>query len=890
MFVGYCFKRRIGLCQYYLILSNVLLQYYAIKCKRAVKIATVLILVCKQLTYAQGNAVRSGTSKIDTLQSRLQDSTLLPKDTLNYTVAQSDLKAEVIYEAQDSIIYDAEKKIFLLYSKGKILYDDLDLQASEISFNTDSSTLEAYHAGAVTDTTELPVFKQGEQVFTFDSLRFNFKSQRALVQEAHTKYGEGYITSEQVKRNQDQSIYGLKSIYSTCELDTPHFGIYAQKIKVIPNVVGISGPARLYIESIPTPVILPFALYPLSKGQKAGFILPTYGFEVNRGFGLRSGGYYFPINDYVDLKLLGDIYTYGSWRFGSVSTYTKKYSYGGSLEASVSNNKIESEQFQDNAANRTFSVVWSHRIDPRKLRNANFNAMVRITSSNNNKFNFNQNVNNYLENKYGSSITYSKTWTGKPYNLTLSASHNQDNSTRLFEIRLPEVVFTASGLTPFARKIIIGKQRWYEKININYNSRAINNIEFYDTAFSLARVRMNDFKNGIEHKLSTSYNVSILKYFNFGMNASYNEFWYSKKTQRNYNSNSKRIDTVMNNGFYTARDFRLGASLSTTIYGTKLFKKGTVRGLRHTMVPSLSFGYNPDFTASPFNSFYQAFLDSTTTMRNLSYYEGAIIGRPTATKSGNIGFSVRNSIQAKIRDSKDTSNPIKKVTILDNLNFNINYDLAADSFALSELTYNYSTSLLKGKLNVNGRGSWDPYGWDYENRRRDKTLAISSMGKLARFRQFEMNLGTSFRSLQKSGDAIAQPTSDIQRSMGSSLYNYYDFTIPWDVTIDAQFRMSNDLSADGLRDSMRYNPTVRFGGNVTLTENWKLGANTGYDFKNKQINLSEIRLSRDLHCWEMSIIVIPFGGARSYNFALAPKSSMLHDLRVTRQKSFWDYR
>jgi hypothetical protein len=842
-------------------------------------------LVSKQLTYAQGNQNaqlgnkdRKGTS----------DSIVVKADTVNYKIASSDLKSAVKYEAIDSIVYDAESKMFYLYNNGKIAYDDLNLTASEIQFNTDSNLLMAYHVGAITDTTEMPIFTQGEQLFNFDTLQYNFKSQRALVQEAHTKYGEGFITSERVKRNADQSIYGIKSIYSTCELDTPHFGIYANKIKVIPNVVGISGPARLYIESIPTPIVLPFAIYPLTKGQKAGFILPQYGFEFNRGFGLRSGGYYFPINDYVDLKILGDIYTYGSWRFGGVSTYTKKYNYSGSVEVSISDNKLESEQFSRNAANRTFSVNWQHRIDPKKLNNANFSASVRVTSSNNNKFNFNQNINNFLENKYGSSITYSKTWPGKPYNLTISANHNQDNNTRRFEIRLPEVQFSANGITPFARKIIIGKQRWYEKINVNYSARGVNTLEFYDTAFSIARLKLNDFKNGLQHTLSSSYNTTVLKYFNFGVTANYNEYWYSKRQRREYDDVINRIDTTITNNFFAARDYGFSSSLTTTIYGTKMFKRGKIRGIRHTMIPSIDFRYNPDFSKSPFNSYYTTFLDTTGISRNLSYYEGSIIGRPGSGRNGSIGFNLRNTVAAKILNIKDTANSIKKISILDNFGISTSYNLAADSFQLAPLSYNWSTSLLGGKLNLRGSGSWSWYGWDYENRRESKELAWQRHGKVMRFQGSEIVMSTSLQSLKNQG-AVAS-TADQQRSFGFDQYNYYDFNIPWDVRLDATLRATRGLTKDGLRDTINYLPTARIDGNITLTENWKLGARTGFDVINKRINDSQITLSRDLHCWEMSIGFVPFGSARGYNFTLAPKSGMLHDLRVTRNKSFWDYR
>jgi predicted HicB family RNase H-like nuclease len=830
-----------------------------------------------------GNGIKD-TSKVSDI---IKKDSITKVDSINYKISESDLKAKVQYEATDSIVYDAENKIFMLYTKAKIVYDDLKLDADAIEYNTDSSTLRAQFEGIQTDSTELPIFTQGDQTFTFDTLLYNFKSQRALVQDAHTKYGEGYITSTQVKRNKDQSIYGWQSIYSTCELDTPHFGIYAKKIKVIPNVVGISGPARLYIDKVPTPIILPFALYPLSKGQKAGFILPTYGFENNRGFALRNGGYYFPINEYVDLKILGDIYTYGSWSFGAVSTYTKKYSYGGDFDIRFGDNKIQSEQFQNNSGNRTFKIGWNHRIDPRKLNGASFNARVNFSSSNNNRFNFNQSVTNYLENQSNSSISYSKQFAGK-YSFTIAATHNQNNTTRAYQISLPDFTFVANNLTPFARKNGVGKQKWYERINVNYTSTARNNLSFYDSAFSFRNLRFSDFRNGLQHTLGSSFSTMVAKYFNFNIGGNYNEYWFSRRTFRQYNPGAERIDTTVNNGFFAARDFNFSTGLTTTIYGTKLFKKGKIRGIRHMMIPNIGFSYMPNFAAAPYDFFYRTFLDSFYRPTQLSYYEGSVVGSPQTGKSGSINFSINNSLSAKIFNAKDTANPLKKISILDNFNMSTSYNLAADSFNLSNLQYNFSTTLFGGRFNLRGGGNNSFYKWDYELNRLVDTLLIFSDRKLSRFNGFNFNVSTSFKSLSK--DSKPNMNADIARSFGFNEYNFYDFNVPWDVNLDVSFNASRQITRDRLRDSVAYSPTITIGGNITITENWKLGCNTGYDFQNKRTNLTDIRLSRDLHCWEMTFQVSPFGNTKSYNFTLAPKSSLLHDLRVTRQKTFWDYR
>ncbi len=843
------------------------------------------ILIVNTLTNAQVNNSKDSVKIISSVDSNKIATFNLPKiDSIK--LAKSDLKGEVKYKAIDSIVYDAEQKIFLLYNKGNILYDDLELNADFIHYNVDSSTLSANPTDtAITDSTEKPLFKQGDQLFTFSQLQYNFKSQRALVEGAKTQYNDGYIISTQVKRNADKSIYGLTNIYTTCSLDTPHFGIYAKKIKIIPDMVGISGPARLVIEDIPTPVILPFGIFPLKKGQHAGFILPQYGFEQARGFGLRNFGYYFPINEYMDAKVLGDIFSFGSYRAAITTRYLKRYNYNGSLSLSYSKNITERSEDVFFNENKTFNIQWSHTIDPKKLKGASFSANVNIGSSNSNQFNFNNSIDALLNNTMNSNINYSKTWLGKPYNLTVSASHNQNNTTRRYDITLPTIQFSASGLTPFARKNIVGKPKWYDKISVNYTSRILNSLFFYDTAFNTTNIVKNNMNNGMEQGLSSAYNTTILKYFNWNVSSSYNEYWYTKKRLRYYNAQEYNVDTIVNNGFYTARSYTASTSITTNIYGLKTFKKGWIRGIRHHASPSASLNYTPDFGSPFYNYYYETYLDSFYRTQKLFYYEGAPIGSPTKGKNGSINFSLNNNLQAKFHSNKDTANDgVKKVAILDNFTLNTAYNLMADSNNWSPLNMSYSTNILN-KIRISGGGSFDYYAIDTLGRR-TKYFEYKQNNKLLRLQNAGINISTQYASKKKS--AKDKATDEQKKAIGNQFQNYMDFNVPWTIDIRLNFGVVNSFSRNTKKDTLVFTGDINFGGDVNLTENWKINYRSGYNFSTKQITGSEIGLSRNLHCWEMSFNIIPFGYGRSYVFSLRPKSSMLHDLNVTRRRSFFD--
>jgi LptD protein len=800
-------------------------------------------------------------------------------------LAKSDLKTEVKYKAQDSIIYDADTKTFLLYKKGNIIYDDLELNSDAIIYNVDSSTLSASMTDTVvTDSTEKPLFKQADQQFTFSNLAYNFKSQRAIVEGAKTQYNDGFIISNQIKRNQDKSIFGLRNIYTTCSLDTPHFGIYAKKIKVIPNLVGISGPAQLVIENIPTPLVLPFGIFPLKKGEHAGFILPKYNFELRRGFGLTNFGYYIPINDYMNLRLTGDIFSFGSYRVNATSNYIKRYKYNGGINIGYSKNIIERNEDVFYDQSNSFNISWNHSIDPKLLRGASFSANVNIASSNNNQFNFNNNIDRYLNNTLSSSISYSKNWKGKPYNFSIVAGHDQNNTTRLFTLRLPTITFGASGLTPFVRKNMIGKPKWYEKISFTYNATAINTLSFYDTAFTASTISVRNMNNGIEQRVNSGYNTTILKYLNWNINASYNEYWYSKKLFQFYNIGRASLDTILNNGFYAARNYSFGTGLTTNIFGLKTFKKGWLRGIRHHLTPKVDLNYTPDFGSPFYNFYYETFLDKNFGKRQVFYYDGAPIGRPAVGKSGSIGLGLGNTLQVKIKNNKDTTNGgITKVAVFDNFDFRTSYNLLADSNNWAPITFGYSANIAN-VLRITGGGELDMYAADTSINQvyRAKYYQYTINNNPLRFNGANLRFSKDFTSDNKT----KKNNTDTTKKAALSDYLHNDIT--WSVSLNANFSVTNRYIKRSRKDTVEWNGDFNFSGNIGLTENWKVTFSSGYRIVTKEIVASSIGIQRNLHCWEMSFNIIPFGFARGYEFSLRPKSSLLKDLNVRRQRNFND--
>lgn len=841
-----------------------------------------------------------GANRMSPVDSIKKDSLAAASDTskrrrleaqLGIKISKDGLPAVVKAEAQDSAIMDMQRNLFYLYGKAKVNYQDMQLNAGQITYAQSSSMVTAapYEAGKKDSASERQTFTQGKEKFTMDSMQYNFKSKRAIVRNVHSQYGEGYVYSEQVKRNPDQTIYGWHSVYTTCALDTPHFGINAKKIKVIPGKLIISGPCNLTIEGIPTPIFLPFGLFPVSQTQKSGFILPTYTIEEQRGLGLLNGGYYFYLNNNVDLLTQANIYTKGSYALSGLSDYYDLYHYRGSLRFSYAYNKT-GEDFEPGASiEKDFMLNWSHQSDAKAVPGQSFNASVQIGTStfySNNSYDPNQ----ILQNQYQSNISYSKSWQGTPFALTISALHSQNTETRQVNVTLPDINFHVAQINPFQRKKAIGTH-WYDKITASYTLDMLNRTSFYDSTFSLRSLSLTNFQTGVHHTVPISASYTIFRYINMSFSANYNEYWLTNKLYQNYDSLAHKIDSANSYGFYTARDFNMGVTFSTRIYGMKLFKKGKLRGIRHVLTPSVGLSYHPDFGASPFNYYYRTHLDTPFLSNNYTYlspFASSIVGTPPLGRSGQVNLGINNNLQIKVKSSKDTVTGYKNVTLIDALGFNVSYNPAADSFQWSLISANFRTNVMD-KINISSSASFDPYAIDYNTGRRlPETMEDMGFG-LARFSTATLALGTNFHSKPKGGAANPSNSEEYGRIMRNAGYNdYVDFNIPWSFNCSYSLSMNQTYNYVSRRDTLAYSQTVTFSGELQITSRWKTTLSTGYNFDYKQLTLTSIDVYRDLHCWAMHLQAVPFGPRKSFTFTLNVKSAILQDLKLQRRRDYRD--
>jgi hypothetical protein len=798
----------------------------------------------------------------------------------------------VVATSRDSAVADLDSNLFYLYGKARVTYDDMVLEAGEIMYNQASSNVVA---GPQFDTSgrmyEKPVFTQGSEKVAYDSLQYNFKSKRAIVRNANSQYGEGFLHSQQVKRNPDQSIYGLHNVYTTCALDTPHFGIVAQKIKVIPERIAASGPANIQIEGVPTPLFLPFGLFPISSKQRSGFILPTYTVEQVRGLGLMNGGYYFFISDKMDLLAQVNIFSKGSWQAAGTTKYKNIYKYSGEFKFDYAYNKTGESYEPDASIGREFMIRWQHLTDPKARPGQNFTASLQIGTST-----FYQTTSydplQAVNNQYQSNLSYSKNWIGKPFSLTVSARHNQNTGTGLVDATLPQVAFNIASLSPFQNKNYVGKPRWFDNITLSYTFDAQNSTQFYDSLFDINKL---NFNYAGKHTIPITASYTIARFVRANFSIPYTEYWYTKELRQQYNDATGKIDSTSRGGFFTARDYSFSFGLNTQIFGTKLFKKGGLRGIRHRLEPNVAFTYRPDFSQTPYNYYYYTRLDTSTIPRAMFRYpQGAtLISQPGQGEQRNVSFGINNNLQIKVRNNKDTSENatgFKNITLIDAFGITTAYNFAADSLQWAPIAVNFRTNILD-KISISANANFDQYGI---NPATDRTFVRYTMWQrgdgIARFNNATVSASTSLTSRPKNKDTKAVTTD---RNNGivfnPDYYNYVDFDIPWSINLSYSLGVQNDYIVASKKDTITIGSnSFTFGGDFNVTPRWKVSVQSGYNFVTKELQATRIQIFRDLHCWAMRLETVPFGPLKNYNFTINVKAAVLQDLKLMRRRDFRD--
>ncbi len=866
------------------------------------------------------DTLRKGHNRLlkDTLAVSRKDTLAVPlKDTLavslndslaNDTTASEApvLEAPISYNAADSIVVSLDGKKVYLYKEAVVTYQEIELKADYIKLDLNSKEV---YAEGVPDTAGVvsgaPVFKDGSDEFESKNIRYNFKTQKGIIEDVKTEQGEGYVQGKRTKKV-DKEVFIMKDgKYTTCDADHPHFYLNMTRAKVISNKKIITGPAYMVLEDFPIYFpILPFGFFPNSPSYSSGIIIPSYGEEQNRGFFLREGGYYIAASPYYDLTLKGDIYSKGSWATYLSSNYKKRYKFSGNFSFSYNVNQYGERDLPTSYKTKGFSVRWSHTQDSKANPFQSFSANVNLSTSSYDKEN-STNVQNYLSTTKSSSISYTKKWENSPFNMSVNFRHSQNSTDSTMTLSFPELTFNMSKIYPFRSKNRAGKLKFYEKIGFSYTGNIKNTITAKEDEI-LKKSLIKDWDNGWRHSIPiTLPSFNLFKYINMSPSVSYSERWYTNTIEKRYYFDQverKEIlvtDTVY--GFKRNYEYSYSLSGSTNIYGMYQMKNPDwrLRAIRHKVTPSVNFSYRPDF-GDPKYGFWDSYIDKDGKEVFYNRFENGTFGSSGRGESGAITFSLANNVEAKVLAKNDTlksgnsegddSDKYSKVKIIDNLSFSGSYNLVADSMNLSNISIRGRTTI-KG-VSVNFGGTLNPYMADSTGRAYDAYAwnNRNGIGKLGRLTNANLSFGMSFRSKEKkvpteegeeeSAAAVPPPFSPFP------VPEYADFNIPWDFN----FNYSLSYSHPNPFVSANISQSLNFSGSMSLTDKWNMRLTTNFDIQARQFSFTTFNVSRNLHCFNMSFNFVPFGDRKSYSFTLNASSSMLKDLKIDKRRSWYDNR
>lgn len=814
-----------------------------------------------------------------------------PADSLQLTKAPGALSDEVKYDAEDSIEINAANKMVHLYGKARVVFENIELRADYIYINFATNTVFAFGkkdtAGNYIGYTE---FKQGDQEFKVRDMAYNFKSKRGRLSQLVTREGESIIYGDKVKKDEFNNSYIRGAKYTTCDADHPHFFINASKLKIIPEKQVILGPANLVIEDVPTPGFIPFGFFPITKRQKSGVLIPTYGNSPDRGFFLRAGGYYFALNDKVHAELRGDIYTLGSWGLYGTTRYRSRYRYSGNLDVRYNYNKFLNATGELPPVSKDFFVTWVHNVDAKARPNTTFSARVNAGTSNALRFN-SYNANAIVTNQLISSVSYSKTF-GKDnrYNFSTNLRHDQNTITRDINLSLPELFFGMQRVFPFKRKEVVGQPKWYQAIGdnlgIQYSGSMRNDIRTKDTLL-FTRQTLDTMRNGMSHNIPISTSFKLFKHFTLSPAINYTEYWYLKTTEKAWDPSDSTVKTYQVDGFKRASAYNASISLTTRVYGMFNFRSEKIKAIRHVLTPTVSMVFQPDFSDLKYGYYKEVQNSVSGTRTRYSIFEQGIFSGPGAGRQGRLDFSLINNLEMKTMKGKDTARREEKVKLLETFNINSSYNFFADSLKWSNIQVSARTTLFK-VVQVQVNGNFDPYIYDSfvvgEQRgitRFDK-FELNENGRLARLTGGNIALSASLNpQLFKKGTA-ANTKREKLRELNLNPNDFIDFDVPWNLTLNYTYNYSRPLNTRNVSQ------TFMFNGDVSLTKDWKVGFNSGYDFVNKQLSYTSFDIHRNLHCWEFSLNWIPFGFRTSYFFTIRVRSSVLQELKLTRRRDWFD--
>jgi len=840
------------------------------------------------------------------------------------------IDAPVNYTANDSLVYDAMTKTSRLYGDAEVKYENMDLKSDKIQMNLDSSIV---HATGSPDSTEKggikgrPVFKMASDTYDTDTIAFNFKTKKGLVQNAYTEQQDGYLRSQISKRNDNGDVYLAHGRYTTCDKEHPDFYIALSRAKVRPGKDVVFGPAYLVVADVPLPFAIPYGFFPFTKSYSSGFIMPTYGDESDRGFYLRDGGYYFALSDKIDLKLLGEIYTKGSWGFSAASNYKKRYKFNGSFYFSFQDTRTGDKGMPDYTKQTSFKVQWSHRQDSKANPFSSLSASVNFATSSYERNNLTSlyNPQSLTQSTRTSSVSWSTTFSSIGMTLSSTANLNQNMRDSTIAMTLPDLNISISRFYPFRRKNVTGKERWYEKISMSYTGQFSNSITTKEDKLMHSNL-IKDWRNGMEHSIPISANFTLFNYININPSFNFTDRMYTNKIMRSWDEATQKEVADTTYGFHNVYNWNLAVSASTKLYGfwvpnRKIFGDKIV-AIRHVITPQVSFSYAPDFGASRYG-YYETYqktdADGNVSLVQYSPYQNSLYGVPGRGKTGSISWDVSNNIEMKVRSDKDSTG-FKKISLIDELGFAMSYNMATDYHPLSDLTVRLRLKWWKN-YTFNMTGVFASYAYELDDNGNPYVgnHTYWGMGKFGRFQGMSQNISYTLTpekirkffgggssdddkdNKDKNNDDDEGIDTDRESNVDDTMIDgqrgakkksgggkadtdgdgYMAFSMPWSLTFGYGITMRESSNTSKFnRRTMRYpyefSQTLNVSGNVRISDGWNISFSSGYDFDNHEVSMTTASLQRDLHCFNMSCSVVlrPY---TSYNFTFRCNASTLTD-------------
>lgn len=847
-------------------------------------------------------------------------------DSIN-RASKRGIDAPVTYSANDSLVYDAMTKDAKLYGNSEVKYENMDLKSDKIRMNLDSSLV---HATGSPDSTEKsgikgrPVFVMGADNYDTDTIAFNFKTKKGLVQNALTKQEDGFLRSKLSKRTATGDVYLAHGRYTTCDKEHPDFYISLSRAKVRPGKDVVFGPAYIVVADVPLPFAIPYGFFPFTKSYSSGFIMPSYGDEQNRGFYLRDGGYYFAISDKMDLKLIGEIYTKGSWGLTATSNYRKRYKYNGSFLFSYQDTRTGDKGMPDYAKQTSFKLQWSHRQDAKANPFMSLSASVNFATSSYERNNLTSmyNPQSLTQSTRTSSVNWSTTFSSIGMTLSSTANLSQNMRDSTISMTLPDLNISISRFYPFRRKHAAGDERWYEKIAMSYTGQFSNSINTKENKLMHSSL-IKDWRNGFQHNIPISANFTLFKYINLNPSFNFTDRMYTNKVTKSWNERTQTEVADTTYGFHNVYNWNLSLSASTKVYGfwkpnRKLFGD-KVQAIRHVITPTVSFSYAPDFSASRYG-YYQTYqktdADGNVSLVQYSPYQNELYGVPGRGRTGSISWSFDNNIEMKVKSDKDSTG-FKKISLIDQLGWSMSYNMAAKEKPLSDLTVNLRLKWWKNyTFNMTGVFASYAYELDDQGKPYVGNRTYWGMGKWGRFQGMSQNISytlTPEKIKKLFGGAKDDDTkknkksdddeidTDIESNVDDTMIDaqhgaskddkggkadtdgdgYMRFSMPWSLTFGYGITMSentdiNKFNYKTMRYPYKFTQTLNVSGNLRISDGWNISFSSGYDFDNHKVSMTTASLQRDLHCFNMScsVVLAPYA---SYNFTFRCNASTLTD-------------